>query len=137
MIRRFLPLFCYFLALYLAPQAAAQKWQSPTQTRKLANGLVVIVSEDHSAPTIGICVTYGIGFRLEPEGRTGFAHLFEHMMFEGTPVSPKGVFDQVAESGGGFNNGDTRYDYTEYIESASTAALDPLLWLEADRMKTL
>ena len=105
--------------------------------RTLSNGLVVIVSEDHSAPTFGICVTYGIGFRLEPEGRTGFAHLFEHMMFEGTPVSPKGIFDQVAECGGGFINGDTRYDYTEYIESASTAALDPLLWLEADRMKTL
>ena len=123
--------------LLLAPVAVAQRWQPPTQTKKLANGLVVIVGEDHSAPTIGICVTYGIGFRLEPEGRTGFAHLFEHMMFEGTPVSPKGVFDQVAESGGGFINGDTRYDYTEYIESASTAALDPLLWLEADRMKTL
>jgi len=123
--------------LLLAPVAVAQQWQPPTQTKKLANGLVVIVGEDHSAPTIGICVTYGIGFRLEPEGRTGFAHLFEHMMFEGTPVSPKGVFDQVAESGGGFINGDTRYDYTEYIESASTAALDPLLWLEADRMRTL
>jgi zinc protease len=123
--------------LLLAPVAVAQQWQPPTQTKKLANGLVVIVGEDHSAPTIGICVTYGIGFRLEPEGRTGFAHLFEHMMFEGTPVSSKGVFDQVAESGGGFINGDTRYDYTEYIESASTAALDPLLWLEADRMKTL
>ncbi len=137
MTRRLLLLiFCFALASFALP-AAAQQWPPPTQTRKLSNGLVVIVSEDHSAPTIGICVTYGIGFRLEPEGRTGFAHLFEHMMFEGTPVSPKGVFDQVVESGGGFNNGDTRYDYTEYIESASTAALDPLLWLEADRMKTL
>jgi predicted Zn-dependent peptidase len=132
MIRRLLPLI-----LCLGSVAAAQKFVPPTQTKKLSNGLVVVVSEDHSAPTIGICVTYGIGFRLEPEGRTGFAHLFEHMMFEGTPVSPKGVFDQVAESGGGFINGDTRYDYTEYIESASIAALDPLLWLEADRMKTL
>ena len=127
----------WFILLLHASLAAAQQWHPPTQTRKLSNGLVVVASEDHSAPTIGICVTYGIGFRLEPEGRTGFAHLFEHMMFEGTPVSPKGVFDQVAESGGGFINGDTRYDYTEYIESASSAALDPLLWLEADRMKTL
>ena len=125
------------LVLLLASLAPAQQWHPPTQTKKLSNGLVIVVSEDHSAPTIGICVTYGIGFRLEPEGRTGFAHLFEHMMFEGTPNSPKGVFDQVAESGGGFINGDTRYDYTEYIESASSAALDPLLWLEADRMKTL
>ena len=127
----------FLIVLLLASLAPAQQWHPPTQTKKLSNGLVVVVSEDHSAPTIGICVTYGIGFRLEPEGRTGFAHLFEHMMFEGTPVSPKGVFDQVAESGGGFINGDTRYDYTEYIESASSAALDPLLWLEADRMKTL
>jgi len=56
------------------------------------------------------------GFRLEPEGRTGFAHLFEHMMFEGTPTAPKGVLERVIEGGGGNNNGDTRYDYTEYIE---------------------
>ena len=83
------------LALALTPIASAQPWHPPTVTNKLPNGLVVIVSEDHSAPTIGICVTYGIGFRLEPEGRTGFAHLFEHMMFEGTPNAPKGVFDEV------------------------------------------
>lgn len=104
---------------------------------KLPNGLTVVVSEDHSAPTFGVCVAYGIGFRLEPEGRTGFAHLFEHMMFEGTPVAPKGVFDQVIEGGGGNNNGDTRYDFTEYIESAPVSSLDQILWLEADRMKTL
>ena len=127
----------FAITLLFTSLAPAQQWHPPTQTKKLSNGLVAVVSEDHSAPTIGICVTYGIGFRLEPEGRTGFAHLFEHMMFEGTPVSPKGVFDQVAESGGGFINGDTRYDYTEYIESTSSAALDPMLWLEADRMKTL
>jgi zinc protease len=104
---------------------------------KLKNGLTVVVSEDHSAPTFGVCVAYGIGFRLEPEGRTGFAHLFEHMMFEGTPVAPKGVFDQVIEGGGGNNNGDTRYDFTEYIETAPISSLDQILWLEADRMKTL
>jgi len=109
----------------------------PAQMKTLTNGLVVVVSEDHSAPTFGVCVAYGIGFRLEPQGRTGFAHLFEHMMFEGTPVSPKGVFDEVIESGGGNNNGDTRYDYTEYIETAPISALDQVLWLEADRMKTL
>src|SRR5205809_6449093 len=105
--------------------------------KKLSNGLTEAVSEDHSAPTFGLCISYGIGFRLEPEGRTGFAHLFEHKMFEGTPDAPKGVFDRVIEGGGGWNNGDTRYDFTEYIESAPTSALDPVLWLEADRMKTL
>lgn len=117
--------------------AAAQQWKAPTTMKKLSNGLTVVVSEDHSAPTFGVCVSYGIGFRLEPEGRTGFAHLFEHMMFEGTPNSPKGVLDNVIEGGGGVNNGDTRYDYTEYIESAPVSALDPVLWIEADRMKTL
>ncbi len=117
--------------------ARAQAWKAPTTMKKLANGLTVVVSEDHSAPTFGLCISYGIGFRLEPEGRTGFAHLFEHMMFEGTPVSPKGVFDRVIEGGGGFNNGDTRYDFTEYIESGPISTLEPMLWLEADRMKTL
>jgi len=105
--------------------------------KTLPNGLKVVVSEDHSAPTFGLCVSYGVGFRLEPEGRTGFAHLFEHMMFEGTPSAPKGTLDKVIEGGGGNDNGDTRYDYTEYIETAPVSALDPILWIEADRMKTL
>jgi predicted Zn-dependent peptidase len=105
--------------------------------KKLANGLTVVVSEDHSAPTFGISTAYRIGFRLEPQGRTGFAHLFEHMMFEGTPVAPKGTFERVIEGGGGVNNGSTRYDYTDYIASAPVSALDAILWLEADRMKAL
>ncbi|HEY6274504.1 MAG TPA: pitrilysin family protein [Terriglobales bacterium] len=135
---RFLIRFAVRVALLgLAFVAQAQEWKAPTAMKKLANGLVVVVSEDHSAPTFGLCLSYGIGFRLEPEGRTGFAHLFEHMMFEGTPVSPKGVFDRVIEGGGGFNNGDTRYDFTEYIESGPISVLEPMLWLEADRMKAL
>jgi predicted Zn-dependent peptidase len=117
--------------------AQGQEWKAPTAMKKLSNGLTVVVSEDHSAPTFGLCISYAIGFRLEPRGRTGFAHLFEHMMFEGTPDVPKGVFDRVIEGGGGFNNGDTRYDFTEYIESGPISTLDPILWLEADRMKTL
>jgi zinc protease len=132
---------CPFAILFLAAVCAVplwgQEWEVPTAMKKLKNGLVVVVSEDHSAPTFGLCISYGIGFRLEPEGRTGFAHLFEHMMFEGTPDAPKGTFDRVIEGGGGFNNGDTRYDFTEYIETAPISALDPVLWLEADRMKDL
>ncbi|MGZ4790070.1 MAG: M16 family metallopeptidase [Terriglobales bacterium] len=123
--------------LAYSQQKPTPSFRVPSAMHKLKNGLVVVVSEDHSAPTFGVCVAYGIGFRLEPEGRTGFAHLFEHMMFEGTPVSPKGVFDQVIEGGGGNNNGDTRYDFTEYIETAPISSLDQILWLEADRMKTL
>ena len=133
--------FRFFRSLWFATalvtSLAAQQWKAPTVMKKLANGLTVVVSEDHSAPTFGVCVSYGIGFRLEPQGRTGFAHLFEHMMFEGTPNASKGILDRVIEGGGGINNGDTRYDYTEYIETAPVSALDPVLWIEADRMKTL
>ncbi|HMG84270.1 MAG TPA: pitrilysin family protein [Terracidiphilus sp.] len=138
--RRILPsaiALCALIFLLPAESLTAQQWKAPTSMKKLSNGLTVVVSEDHSAPTFGICVSYGIGFRLEPEGRTGFAHLFEHLMFEGTPNAPKGVLDRVIEGGGGTNNGDTRYDYTEYIETAPISALDPVLWIEADRMKTL
>lgn len=134
-MRRFLIALLLSSSLGVAPLRA--DWKVPIASRTLSNGLVVVVSEDHSAPTFGLCISYGIGFRLEPEGHTGFAHLFEHMMFEGTPDAPKGIFDEVIEGGGGFNNGDTRYDFTEYIESAPISALDPVLWLEADRMKTL
>ena len=131
----------FFVATALVAQptqrASTSTWAVPVSIKQLGNGLKVVVSEDHSAPTFGICVAYGIGFRLEPEGRTGFAHLFEHMMFEGTPNAPKGTLDKVIEGGGGWNNGDTRYDFTEYIESAPLSALDPILWIEADRMKAL
>ena len=133
--RRLPILFLVSWALTAVPAHA--DWRVPLASKKLENGLTVVVSEDNSAPTFGLCIAYGIGFRLEPKGRTGFAHLFEHMMFEGTPDAPKGVFDEVIEGGGGFNNGDTRYDFTEYIESAPISALEPVLWLEADRLKTL
>jgi zinc protease len=123
--------------LSVSSACAATTFSIPLQQKMLPNGLTVVVSEDHSAPTFGLCVAYRIGFRLEPEGRTGFAHLFEHMMFEGTPVAPKGTMNQIVEGGGGNLNGDTRYDYTEYIETAPVSALDPVLWLEADRMKAL
>ena len=118
-----------------APKGAG--WHIPTAVKTLPNGLTVVFSEDHSAPTFGLCIAYRIGFRLEPKGRTGFAHLFEHMMFQGTPNAPKGTYDRVIEGGGGINNGSTRYDFTNYIVSAPVSALEPVLWLEADRMKTL
>ncbi len=120
-----------------AADGPAAPWRLPIQTKTLANGLNVIVSEDHTSPTIGISVVYGVGMRLEPKGRTGFAHLFEHLMFQGTPNAPKGVFDKTVSGGGGVNNGSTRPDFTDYIETAPVSALEPLLWLEADRMKGL
>ena len=120
-----------------APADSARGWKLPVEVRTLKNGLTVVVSPDHSAPTFGMSTVYRIGFRLEPKGRTGFAHLFEHMMFEGTPTAPKGVYDRVIHGGGGINNGSTRYDYTNYIATAPVSALDSVLWLEADRMKGL
>jgi zinc protease len=118
-----------------APEALGFK--IPVAVKKLPNGLTVVVSEDHSAPTFGMSTAFHIGFRLEPKGRTGFAHLFEHMMFEGTEVAPKGTLTRVIEGGGGVLNGSTRNDYTNYIASAPVSALDAILWLEADRMKHL
>ena len=137
-LSRFLALLA--VAALAGPAGAAgapSRWQLPVETKTFPNGLTVVVSEDHTAPTFGLCIAYRIGFRLEPRGRTGFAHLFEHMMFEGTPDAPKGIFERVIEGGGGVNNGSTRYDYTNYIETAPVSALDAILWLEADRMKTL
>ena len=109
----------------------------PVATRALPNGLTVVVSEDRSAPVFGLCVLYRIGSRLEPRGRSGFAHLFEHLMFEGTPNAPKGVFDRVCEGSGGSNNGQTRPDVTIYVVDAPSSALERLLFLEADRMAGL
>jgi len=117
--------------------ASPDQWTVPVATKKLSNGLTVVVSEDHSAPIVGVSVVYHVGMRLEPKNRTGFAHLFEHLMFQGTPVAPKGVFDKVITSGGGRNNGSTRADFTNYIETAPVSSLESILWLEADRMKTL
>jgi predicted Zn-dependent peptidase len=132
-------LLCAALSAFAAaaPPPSPDTWTLPVTTTTLPNGLTLVVSEDHSSPTVGISVVYKVGMRREPRGRTGFAHLFEHLMFQGTPKAPKGVFDRVVTAGGGDNNGSTRADFTNYIERAPVSALETFLWLEADRMKTL
>ncbi|MDO5505928.1 MAG: pitrilysin family protein [Pseudoxanthomonas suwonensis] len=125
------------LAALSAMAASTDRWQVPVAVQKLDNGLTVVVSEDRSAPVVGVSMVYHVGMRLEPRGRTGFAHLFEHLMFQGTPAAPKGVFDSVISGGGGRINGSTRADFTNYIATAPVSALEPILWLEADRMQTL
>ncbi|MGN6222936.1 M16 family metallopeptidase [Pseudoxanthomonas sp.] len=126
------------LLLALPAMAAdTDRWTVPVTVKKLDNGLTVVISEDHSSPVVGVSVVYHVGMRLEPRNRTGFAHLFEHLMFQGTPNAKKGVFDSVITGGGGNNNGSTRADFTNYIETAPVSSLDAILWLEADRMKTL
>ena len=142
-LRRIFAAWICFMMLVPALIAQQEKsapgghWTIPIEVKTLKNGLTVIVSEDHSAHTFGMNIIYRIGYRLEPDDRSGFAHLFEHMMFEGTPVAKKGVMDEVIRGGGGWYNADTRADYTEYVDSAPISAIDPVLWLEADRMKTL
>ncbi len=127
------------LLLAAMPAMAADDdgWEIPVAVRKLDNGLTVVVSEDRSSPVVGVSVVYGIGMRLEPRNRTGFAHLFEHLMFEGSENAPEGIFDRVITGGGGRNNGSTRPDFTNYIEIAPSSAIEPILWLEADRMRML
>ncbi len=135
---RTIPVLLAGLSLSMSALAAASdRWNLPVNVTKLDNGLTVIVSQDHSSPTVGVSVVYHVGMRLEPKNRTGFAHLFEHLMFQGTPNAPKGVFDKTITGGGGWNNGSTRADFTNYIETAPVSALESILWLEADRMKTL
>jgi zinc protease len=135
---RHLPALLAGLTVSLTAYAAVpDQWTLPVHTKKLDNGLTVVISEDHSSPTVGVSVVYHVGMRLEPRNRTGFAHLFEHLMFQGTPNAPKGVFDKTITGGGGRNNGSTRPDFTNYIETAPVSSLEPILWLESDRMKTL
>jgi zinc protease len=105
-----------------AVAASSDQWTLPVNVKKLDNGLTVVVSEDHSSPTVGVSVVYHVGMRLEPKNRTGFAHLFEHLMFQGTPNAPKGVFDRTITGGGGRNNGSTRPDFTNYIETAPVSS---------------
>lgn len=109
----------------------------PVDYYKLDNGLRVILSEDHTSPTVVVAVYYNIGFRNEPKDRTGFAHLFEHMMFQGSKNFPKGEFDKLTERNGGLNNGSTRFDFTNYFEVMPSHMLEPILWAEADRMTAL
>ena len=101
----------------------------------LANGLRVVVSPDHSAPIICVAAYYHVGMRLEPRGRTGFAHLFEHLMFQGSASMAKMEIAKLVQENGGNLNGSTRYDYTNYFESMPSHTLDLALWMEADRMR--
>jgi zinc protease len=109
----------------------------PFKDVKLKNGLRVILSEDHSAPTYSICVTYNVGSRNEKQGRTGFAHLFEHMMFQGSENVGKGEHFILVLNNGGNMNGTTNSDRTNYFQSMPINQLDLGLFLEADRMKSL
>ena len=100
----------------------------------MPNGLQIVLHEDHSDPVISYAVMYHVGSSREVPGRTGFAHLFEHLLFSGSENVPNGVFDKVIENAGGSNNGFTSRDVTAYFESFPKNALEKILWLESDRM---
>jgi zinc protease len=109
----------------------------PFTKTALSNGMVVILSPDATVPQIVVNVSYGVGSRMEKPGRTGFAHLFEHLMFMGTRRAPEKMFDGWMEEAGGRNNAWTAEDRTDYFDIAPPTALPLVLWLEADRMRDL
>jgi predicted Zn-dependent peptidase len=127
------------LAEQNAASAAAKdnRLRVPVEYYKLPNGLKVVLSRDQTTPTAVVAVYYNIGFRNEPKDRTGFAHLFEHMMFQGSANLGKMGFIRLVESNGGQLNGSTRFDFTNYYQVVPANVLEPVLWAEADRMRSL
>ncbi|QZD94770.1 M16 family metallopeptidase [Qipengyuania gelatinilytica] len=106
----------------------------PYEKFTLANGLDVIVHEDRKAPIVGVAVWYNVGSKDEPEGKTGFAHLFEHLMFNGSENAPNDYFQYLQEMGATDYNGTTNFDRTNYFQTVPRPALERALWLESDRM---
>ena len=121
----------------MARRAGPVGFDVPVVYDTLANGLKVVVSEDHTAPTAVVAVYYNVGFRIEPRDRTGFAHLFEHMMFQGSENLGKNEFIGLVQRNGGILNGSTRFDFTNYFEVVPANTVETMLWAEADRMRGL
>ncbi len=117
--------------------ARAQSFKISFSQFQLENGLRVVMSEDHTAPVVAVAVYYDVGSRNEVRGRTGFAHLFEHMMFQGSENVGKAEHFKYVESNGGSMNGSTHTDFTNYYEFLPSNQLELALWLESDRMRSL
>src|SRR4026208_1455269 len=109
----------------------------PVDYYKLPNGLKVVLSHDATTPTVVVAVYYNIGVPTEPKARTGFAHLFEHMMFQGSRNLGKMEFIRLVQSNGGLLNGSTRFDFTNSYQVVPSNVLETILWAEADRMRGL
>ncbi len=125
------------LVAALALPRAAGAVEVPFTKYALANGMTVILHEDHSLPLVAVNVSYKVGSRFEEPRRTGFAHLFEHLMFMGTRRVPTKMFDAWMEAEGGWNNAWTSEDRTDYFDVGPAHTLPLLLWLEADRLSSL
>jgi zinc protease len=115
-------------------EADADALKIPFERFTLPNGLTVILSVDHTTPTVAVSVWYHVGSKNEVPGRTGFAHLFEHVMFTGSAHVPYGLHDKFTEGVGGGNNAETSNDSTVYYETVPSNYLETVLWLESDRM---
>ena len=124
-------------AVKAAALQQSTRLEVPVEYYKLPNGLKVVLSRDTTTPTTCVAVYYNIGFRNEPKNRTGFAHLFEHMMFQGSTNLGKMEFIRLVESNGGLLNGSTRFDFTNYFQVLPSHVLETILWAEADRMRGL
>jgi len=120
-----------------APAPPAGRITVPHERYRLDNGLDVILAPDHSLPKVEVNLWYRVGSKDEPLGRSGFAHLFEHLMFMGTNRVPNSEFDSIMEAGGGANNATTSEDRTNYFDWGPAPMLETLLWLEADRLESL
>ena len=118
-------------------QADIATYSVPVHYHTLDNGLKVVMSQDKTAPVVTVAVYYNIGFRIEPRERTGFAHLFEHMMFQGSENLGKMEFIKLVQRNGGVLNGSTRFDFTNYFEIVPAHKLETMLWAEGDRMRSL
>ena len=131
----------FAIAIGVVVPAGAQGKQAginvPVTYYKLPNGLRVVLSPDHSSPIAVVAVYYNIGFRIEPRDRTGFAHLFEHLMFQGSKNLGKMEFIKLVQTNGGILNGSTRFDFTNYFAVVPSHKLETLIWAEADRMRGL
>lgn len=125
------------LALWLGAESRAEAALVSYTRYALPNGLVVILHEDHALPIVAVNIAYRVGSRFEQQGRTGFAHLFEHLMFMGTQRAPTKMFDAWMEGEGGWNNAWTSEDRTDYFDVGPSHSLPLLLWLEADRLSSL
>ena len=137
-VSRFLsPLFVCALVVVAAQAQAPRNVRVDFKETTLKNGLHVITVEDHSAPVVAISITYNVGSRNERQGRTGFAHLFEHMMFKGSENVGSGEHFLLVFNNGGNMNGTTNEDRTNYFEVLPANQLDLILFLESDRMKSL
>ncbi len=121
-------------ALTAIPAAHAADIEIPYEKFQLDNGLTVIVHEDRKAPVVAVSVWYKVGSKDEPKGKTGFAHLFEHLMFNGTENYDDEWFKPLQEVGATGLNGTTNTDRTNYFQTVPTPALDRILWMESDRM---